>query len=97
MSRLDQAKTAMQARKIQKELEKQVLRVEKGDGAVAVEITGDQKIKKIHIDPASVDLEDITLLERWLEDAVRDAISQSQMLAAEKMKPMMGLLGSLGL
>ena len=97
MSRLDQAKTAMQARKIQKELEKQVLRVEKGDGAVAVEITGDQKIKKIHIDPASVDLEDISLLERWLEDAVRDAISQSQMLAAEKMKPMMGLLGSLGL
>lgn len=97
MSRLDQAKMAMQAKKIQKELEKEIIRVEKGDGAVAVEITGEQKIKKIHIDPNAIDLDDIAPLERWLEDAIKEAIQDSQKLAAEKMRPILGSLGSLGL
>ena len=49
MSRFDQAKMLMRVKKIQKELQKQVITIEEGDGAVRVEITGDQKIKKIHI------------------------------------------------
>ena len=97
MSRFDQAKMLMRVKKIQKKLQKQIITVEQGDGAVKVEITGEQKIKKIHIDPSAVDLEDIGQLERWVEDAVKDAISQSQKLAAEKMQPMMGALGSLGM
>lgn len=97
MSKIDQAKMMMKVKKIQKELEHEVIKVEKGDGAVIVEITGEQKIKKIHIDPKSVDLDDITQLERWIEDAVKEAIQNSQRLAAEKMQPMMGALGSLGL
>jgi len=97
MSKIDQAKLMMRVKKVQKELEKEVIRIEKGDGAVAVEITGEQKIKKIHIDPEAIDLEDITQLERWLEDAVKDAIKESQRIASEKMQPMMGALGSLGL
>ncbi len=97
MSKLDQAKMLMRVKKIQKELEKQIIRIEKGDGAVAVEISGEQKIKKIHINPDFVDLDDITQLERWIEDAVKEAIQESQRLAAEKMQPMMGALGSLGL
>ena len=96
MSRFDQAKMLMQVKKIQKELQKLVITVEQGDGAVRVEITGEQKIKKIHIDPELVDLEDVEQLERWLEDAVKDAISESQRVAAEKMQPFMGLLGGLG-
>lgn len=97
MSRFDQAKMLMKVKKIQKELQKQVITVEEGDGAVKVEITGEQKIKKIHIDPQFVDLDDIGQLERWIEDAVKEAISQSQKIAAEKMQPMMGALGDLGL
>lgn len=97
MSRFDQAKMLMRVKKIQKELQKQIITVEEGDGAVRVEITGDQKIKKVHIDPESVDLEDIGQLERWVEDAVKEAIQQSQRVAAEKMQPMMGALGDLGL
>jgi DNA-binding protein YbaB len=62
-----------------------------------VEITGEQKIKKISIDPDSVDLDDIGQLERWLEEAVKEAIKKSQKIAAEKMQPMLGSLGSLGL
>lgn len=97
MGRLDQAKMLMRVKKIQSELQKMVITVEKGDGAVKVEITGEQKIKKVHIDPDYVDLDDIGQLERWVEDAVKEAISESQRVAAEKMQPMMGALGNLGL
>ena len=97
MSKFDQAKMLMKVKKLQKELQKEVITVEAGDGAVKVEITGEQKIKKIHIDPEYVDLDDMGQLERWVEDAVKEAISKSQKLAAEKMQPMMGALGDLGL
>jgi DNA-binding YbaB/EbfC family protein len=97
MGRFDQAKMLLKVKKLQKELQKEIITIEKGDGAVRVEITGEQKLKKIHIDPEYVDLDDIGELERWLEDAVKEAIQASQKLAAEKMKPMMGALGGLGL
>jgi DNA-binding YbaB/EbfC family protein len=97
MSRFDQAKMLMRVKKIQKELQKQVITVEQGDGAVRVEITGEQKLKKVHIDPEAVDLDDIGQLERWVEDAVKEAIAESQKIAAEKMQPMKGALGDLGL
>jgi DNA-binding YbaB/EbfC family protein len=97
MSRFDQAKMLMRIKKVQKELQKEVITVEEGDGAVKVEITGEQKIKKIHIDPEFVDMDDIHELERWIEDAVKEAISASQKLAAEKMQPFMGMLGDLGM
>lgn len=98
MSKLDQAKMLMKVKKLQKELQKMVITTEAGDGAVRVEITGEQKIKKIHIDPEYVDLDDIGQLERWVEDAVKSAIQDSQKIAAEKMQPMLGALGgNLGL
>lgn len=97
MNRFDQAKMLLKVKKLQKELQKQIITVEKGDGAVKVEITGEQKIKKITIDPSAIDLDDIGELERWLEDAVKEAIQESQRAATEKMQPMMGALGNLGL
>lgn len=97
MSKFDQAKLLMKARKLQKELQQQIITVETGDGAVKVEISGEQKIKKIYIDPKAIDLEDIGQLENWVEEAVKEAITQSQRLAAEKMQPMMGALSQLGL
>ncbi len=96
MSKLDQAKMLMKVRKLQKELQKEIITVESGDGAVRVEINGEQKIKKISIDPEYVDLDDIGQLERWVEEAVKEAIQTSQKAAAEKMQPMMGALGDLG-
>ena len=97
MSKFDQAKMIMKMRKVQKDLQKEIIEVESGDGAVKVEINGEMKIKKVTIDAESVDLSDIGQLERWIEEAVKAAISQSQKLAAEKMQPMMGALGNLGL
>lgn len=97
MSKFDQAKMLMKVKKMQKELSKEIITVSAGDEAVIVEITGEQKIKRIHIDPDKVDLDDIRELEKWVEEAVKDAISQSQKYAADKMQPMMGMLGNLGL
>lgn len=97
MSKFDQAKMLMKVKKLQKELQKMIIVSEQGDGAVKVEISGEQKIKKVHIDPEKIDLDDIQQLERWIEDAVKDAIQQSQKVAAEKMQPFMGALGDLGL
>lgn len=97
MSKFDQAKMLMKVKKMQKELQKQIITVSAGDDAVRVEITGEQKIKKIHIDPERVDLDDIGQLEKWVEEAVKNAVSESQKVAAEKMQPMMGMLGNLGL
>ncbi len=94
---LNQTKMVMKMRKLQKELAKQVVEVEAGDGAVVVKINGEQKIKKISIDPEMVDLDDIGELEGWIESAIKEAIDKSQKIAAEKMKPMMGQLGNLGL
>ena len=97
MGKLDQAKLLLQVRKVQKQLKNHTLEIEGGNGAVVVEITGEQKIKKVHIDPDRVDLENIGSLEGWLAEAMREAITQSQKLAAEKMRPFMGQLGNLGL
>lgn len=97
VSRFDQAKLLMKARKLQKELQREIITTEQGDGAVRVEISGEQKIKKIHIDPEAINLDDIGQLEMWLEEAIKEAIAKSQQLAAEKMKPMMGALSNLGL
>ena len=97
MSKFDQAKMLMKVKKMQKELQKQIITVSAGDEAVIVEITGEQKIKRIHIDPERVDLDDIRTTEKYVEEAVKQAIAQSQKVAAEKMQPMMGMLGNLGL
>lgn len=93
----NQAKMIMKIKKAQKELANEIIEVEAGDGAVVVRITGEQKIKNISIDPEQVDLEDIHELERWVETAVKEAIMRSQQVAAEKMKPLMGGLGNLGM
>lgn len=93
----NQVKMLNDLRKAQKELAKEIIEVEAGDGAVIVQINGELKIKSVKIDPAMVDLEDISELEHWIEIAVRDGLAKAQEVAAEKMKPLMGGLGNLGL
>lgn len=93
----DQMKMLNQLRKAQNDLKKEVVEVEAGDGAVVVQITGEIKIKKITIDPERVDVDDIAELEHWIEIAIRDGLTKAQEIAAEKMKPLMGGLGNLGL
>lgn len=93
----DQMKMLNKLRKAQSDLKKEIIEVEAGDGAVVVQITGELKVKKVSIDPERVDLDDISELEHWVEIAVRDGMAKAQEVAAEKMKPLMGGLGNLGL
>ena len=93
----DQVKMINKLRKAQNELKKEIIEVEAGDGAVIVQITGELKIKKININPDQIDIDDIEQLEHWLEIAIRDGLAKAQEVAAVKMKPLMGSLGSLGL
>ena len=93
----DQVKMLQQLRKAQKQLGKEIIEVEAGDGAVVVQITGELKSKSIKIDPDMVDLENIEQLEHWVQIAVRDGLAKAQEVAAETMKPLMGGLGNLPL
>lgn len=97
----DQMKMLNELRKAQKDLKKQkVVVVAGGDDdtpAVEVTINGELKVEEVKINPDYVDLDDIEELETWIKDAIRDGMTKAQEIAAEKMKPLMGGLGNLGL
>lgn len=93
----DQMKMLNDLRKAQKELKKEKVVVEAGDGLVEVTINGELKIEDVTINPEMVDLENIEELENAIRNAVRDGLAKAQEIAAEKMKPLMGGLGNLGL
>lgn len=93
----DQVKMLNDLRKAQKELKKQKVVVDAGDGLVEVTINGELKIEAVKINAEMVDLDDIEELENAVQNAVRDGMAKAQEIAAEKMKPLMGGLGNLGL
>ncbi len=93
----DQMKMLNELRKAQKDLKKQIIEVEAGEGAVVIQFNGELKIVSVKIDPERVDTDDISELEHWIQIAVRDGLAKAQEVAAEKMKPLMGGLGNLGL
>ena len=91
----DQMKMINNLRKAQKDLKNEIVEVEAGDGAVVVQITGELKVKQGTIDPSRVDLDDISELERWIENCFRDGYAKAQEIATDKMKPLMSQLGGL--
>jgi DNA-binding protein, ybaB/ebfC family len=91
----DQMKMINNLRKAQKDLKNEIVEVEAGNGAVVVQITGELKVKKVTIDPSRVDLDDISELERWIENCFRDGYAKAQEIATDKMKPLMSQLGGL--
>lgn len=93
---MDQMKMLNQLRKAQKEMKKEIVEVEAGDGAVVVQITGEMKIKSVKIDPERVDLDDISELEDWIASCFRDGYAKAQEIATEKVKPLMAELGDMG-
>jgi len=93
----DQMAMVMKLKKAQKDLAKELVEVEAGDGAVVIQISGELKIVSVQIDPEKVDLSNIGELEGWIKAAVRDGLTAAQEVAAEKMKPLMGNLGALGM
>jgi len=95
----DQMAMVMKLKKAQKELAKEVVEVEAGDGAVVIQISGEMKIVSVEFDEAIIEENNIGYeeLAGYVKAAVRDGLKEAQEVAAEKMKPLMGGLGSLGL
>ena len=93
----DQMALVMKLKKAQKELSKEVVEVEAGDGAVVVQINGELKIVSVKLDPELIDLGNVAELEGWIKAAMRDGLKEAQEVAAEKMKPLMGGLSGLGM
>ena len=89
----DQLKKINEIKKAQKELAKEIIEVEPGDGAVIIQFTGEMKIKKVTIDPEMVDKDNIEDLEHYVKIAVRDGLAKTQEVMANRMKPFIGMLG----
>ena len=93
-----------QVQKMQEEMEKvqaalaeEVLEVTVGGGAVRVEITGQQVVRAIEIDPDVLDPDDVEMLQDMLVAAVNQAIEKSQALAAERLQAITGGISLPGL
>ena len=54
----DQMKMVRELQKAQKELKKEIIEVEAGDGAVVIQFTGELKVKSVKLDPELIDFED---------------------------------------
>jgi DNA-binding YbaB/EbfC family protein len=93
----DQMKLLNQMRKLQKELAKEIVEVEAGDGAVVIQISGEIKVVSVKVDKAKLEAASASDVEGWIKAAMRDGLREAQEMAAEKMKPVMGGLGNLGL
>ncbi|MEO6859291.1 MAG: YbaB/EbfC family nucleoid-associated protein [Solirubrobacteraceae bacterium] len=77
----------------QESLKDEVVDASAGGGMVTVQVTGDQVVKAIKIDPEAVDPEDVELLQDMVLAAVNEGLRAAQELAAAKMG---GIAGGLG-
>jgi len=96
-----QAKKAMELRnqmkKIQKELESQIVEYE--NGGVVVRARGDMTLASVKIQPESIDMARLDKLERLILDNSNKALKQAKDQASTQMQQMtkgMGLDGLLG-
>ena len=68
-----------------------------GGGLVTVTVTGAGDVKSIKIKPEAVDPDDVESLEDLVVAALHDASRAAQELAGERMGPLTGGMGGLGL
>jgi DNA-binding YbaB/EbfC family protein len=85
-----------QIKKIQKELEKELVTGNSGGEAIVVTMTGSQKCVEVKLDPDKVKEMSSDRLQIMLLQAINDALEKSRKLMAKKMGPISGGLGGLG-
>jgi DNA-binding YbaB/EbfC family protein len=83
--------------RVQAELATTTVEATVGGGAVRVVMTGTQELREITIDPATVDPDDVEILQDLVFAAMTDALAQSKQLAADKMAGVTGGMGLPGL
>jgi len=85
------------ARAIQKELKGTEVEAKSAGGQVTVVFNGEQHIQSVEIDASMLTPEKKQELEKALEQAIAEAVSRVQAIAAEKMKAIAGNLNIPGL
>ena len=93
-----------QAQKMQAQLEQAQAEIAQtevtgsaGGGLVSVVLTGGGELMSVEIDPKAVDPEDVETLQDLVVAAARDARQQIERLTEERMGPITGGMGGLGL
>ena len=89
-------KLKQQATALQKMLAQTIVEATSPDGLIVVEMSADQKIKSIKIDDSYIDIAKKENLELQLKNVMSSAMTQTQQVAANKMREMGGLDGLLG-
>jgi len=85
------------ARAIQKELKDVEVEASSNDGWVTVVFNGEQHLTEINLSEEALRPENKRELEKDLKNAISQAISRAQAVAAEKMKDIAGGLGLPGM
>jgi DNA-binding YbaB/EbfC family protein len=68
-----------------------------GGGLVSATVTGSGELLRVTIDPKVIDPDDVDTLQDLVVAAVRDANSNAQQMASEKLGPLTGGMGGLGI
>jgi DNA-binding YbaB/EbfC family protein len=85
-----------QIKKVQKELEKELVSGSAGGEAIVVTMTGSQKSVEVKLNPEKVKEMTSDRLQTIMLQAINDALEKSRKLMAKKMGPISGGLGGLG-
>jgi DNA-binding YbaB/EbfC family protein len=80
----------------QQDLADETVEASAGGGAVRVVMSGTQECQSVTVDPELLASDDIEMLQDLILLAVNQAIHDSQALAARKLGPLAGGLGSFG-
>jgi len=86
-----------QMAKAQEELANTTVTGSAGGGAVEVEMTGEFRVKAVHVKPEAIDPQDAETLEDLIAAAVNDAIAKVQDISGKKMGALTGGLKIPGL
>jgi len=74
--------------KAQKELTKETVTAEAGQGAVKVTVSGDQRVTSLEIDPTLFSTGDNKKLSQLVQEAMNKALDESRELAKKRLGPL---------
>jgi DNA-binding YbaB/EbfC family protein len=95
MNQIKRLQEQMEA--VQAQLAVETVTATVGGGAIKVTMTGDQKCKAVEIDPELLKDADAEMLQDMVLSAVNMALDQSRQLQSDRMGPLAGGLGGMGL
>ena len=81
----------------QEQLAEETVTATSGGGAVKITVTGDQRCTAVEIDPGLLEDADVEMLQDLILTAFNTALDDSHNMAQDRLGPLTGGLGGLGL